>query len=113
MTVRARAENEGMHLYNERNGRRVRKYVVVPSCSLSVSRGKEDAAMKPTWRNRFRLLMSMVLLASLGYMLAWQARPTEASTTIVYVDPDAPGPTHDGTSWNNAFTNLKTTMDSE
>jgi len=30
----------------------------------------------------------------------------ESNQVIRYVDPDAPGPTHDGTSWNNAYLSL-------
>ena len=36
-----------------------------------------------------------------------------ATQVIRYVDPDAPGPTHDGTSWNNAYLNLSACSSAE
>lgn len=35
------------------------------------------------------------------------AAPVAAVTTVIYVDHAAPGPTHDGTSWNNAYLTLQ------
>lgn len=35
------------------------------------------------------------------------AQPALAQGSIIYVDTDAPGPTHDGLSWTTAFTNVQ------
>jgi len=37
------------------------------------------------------------------------AAPSSAAT--IYVDTNAPGPTHDGSSWTNAFTELQSGLD--
>ena len=40
-------------------------------------------------------------------LLAWMALGASgAEAAIIYVDVNSPGPVHNGTSWNNAYTNL-------
>jgi VCBS repeat-containing protein len=39
-----------------------------------------------------------------------QSTPESPAATIRYVDADAPGPTHNGTSWASAFTNLQNAL---
>ena len=34
-----------------------------------------------------------------------------AAWPVVYIDSDAPGPTHDGTSWLTAYTDLQSALD--
>jgi hypothetical protein len=44
-------------------------------------------------------------------MMATNECPVRADPAVIYVDKDAPGPTHDGASWTEAFTNVQEALD--
>jgi len=50
------------------------------------------------------LLATLLTLTSLG------ARPARAVGSVIYVNDNAPGTPHDGTSWNNAYKNLQNAL---
>jgi hypothetical protein len=59
--------------------------------------------------HRHRLLIAGLVLA-LAAALALTAagrQPSLAADGIIYVDADAPGPTHDGSTWDFAYTDLQ------
>jgi hypothetical protein len=49
--------------------------------------------------------LSLTLVVMLTTIHSARANPS-----IIYVDQDAPGPTHDGLSWTTAFTNVQSTL---
>jgi hypothetical protein len=54
----------------------------------------------------FGVLITFWLLTGLAHASGVTA-PQAPTATIVYVDADAPGPTHDGLSWTTAYTTLQ------
>lgn len=60
-------------------------------------------------KNPVRALRTVWALLALVGMVLWLALPQTvyAETAILFVDKDAPGSPHDGSSWNNAFLTLQ------
>ena len=58
-----------------------------------------------------RLLTAFgVAVAGLALVLSL-TRVASADPGVIYVDPDAPGPAHDGSSWTTAFIDLQSALD--
>ena len=55
------------------------------------------------------LTLPLILLTTLFITLN-QSHPTQASSHILFVDTDAPGPTQDGHSWATAYTTLQAAL---
>jgi hypothetical protein len=55
----------------------------------------------------FGLMITFGLLTGLAQASRAAAAPEAPSAIIVYVDKDAPGPTHDGLSWTTAYTTVQ------
>jgi len=49
----------------------------------------------------------LIALATALALIATGGQPSLAIDSTIYVDADAPGPTHDGSSWANAYTTLQ------
>jgi hypothetical protein len=49
---------------------------------------------------------------AVGMVLGCALVSAARGQTIIYVDKDAPGPTHDGSSWNDAYTDLQDALGS-
>lgn len=64
--------------------------------------------MKTKFRFFSLLFLSLILAVSaVGVM---PATPARAAVNVIYVNDNAPGPTHDGTSWNNAYKKLQNAL---
>jgi len=62
---------------------------------------------------RICLIMVSVLVVSLSLVSAWmlmRGQAVQASNDVIYVDKDAPGPSHDGVSWTTAYTEVQTAL---
>ena len=66
-------------------------------------------SVKLPWGHAPRLVRACWLGLCVALMLACAADATDAPKTIV-VDINAPGPTHDGTSWSDAYTDLQSAL---
>ena len=53
----------------------------------------------------------VVAMAAALILIAAGGRPSLAEDGVIYVDVEAPGPTHDGASWETAFAELQPALD--
>src|SRR5438128_422906 len=72
-------------------------------CAFARKRKTGLSTMKITHARFHRALITSIIAAVLTIA-------TQAGAVVRFVDPNSPGPTHNGTSWGFAYTSLVTAL---